>query len=177
MLGYLKDIFFTVPILILSATINLNIFNYIRIFLKQSLLFWIYKQPFDWQNLRYMIYFIRKSDFQNLVFFISRKSLIREISKIIIFVDKIEDVIALKKYLQSRLLDCVQNRTQAYMVIRIFISNLDAIIRIKIMENLQPGNIQIYIYTKYTSMSINILDIIQVIQFKISDFISLPKLL
>ena len=45
------------------------------------------------------------------------------------------------------------------------------------MKDLQHSNAQIYIYTKYASMDINILDIIYIVQFKIPDFITLQKLL
>lgn len=46
-----------------------------------------------------MICLIQKLGFQNLAFFIPKNSPIGEIPKTIIFVDKIKDVIKLKKYL------------------------------------------------------------------------------
>lgn len=54
-----------------------------------------------------------------------------------IFVDKIEDVIESKKYLRLRLLDCVRNRNQAFVVIQSFISNFDANKRINVIEDFQ----------------------------------------
>lgn len=88
-----------VPTLILSKTITPNILDYIQIFLKLSLFCWIYKQLFDRQNLRYMVYPIEKSNFQDLAFFIPRNNLIKEIPKTMVFVDKIEDAIQPEKYL------------------------------------------------------------------------------
>lgn len=79
---------------------------------------------------------IWKSSFQGLAFLIPRNSSIREIPKTMIFVDKIEDIIELEKYLQSKLSNCIYNRTQSFMVIRTITSNLNATIKTKIMENL-----------------------------------------
>ncbi len=43
------------------------------------------------------------------------------------------------------------------------------------MEDLRYGNAQICICTEYTGMSINIPDIMRVVQFKIPDFIALSE--
>ncbi len=45
------------------------------------------------------------------------------------------------------------------------------------MENLRHGNAQICICTECIGIGINIPDIMRMIQFKISDFITLPELL
>lgn len=43
MLSYLKNVFYSVPTLLLSAMIIPNILEYIKILLKLSPLLWIYK--------------------------------------------------------------------------------------------------------------------------------------
>lgn len=45
------------------------------------------------------------------------------------------------------------------------------------MKDLWHYNAQIYICIEYTSMSINISDIMHIVQFEILGFIALPKLL
>lgn len=82
------------------------------------------------------MYPIEKLNFQDLAFFIPRNNLIKEIPKTIVFVDKIENAIQLKKYLSSRFLDSVYNRTQVFVIIKTFISNLHTTIRSKMIKNL-----------------------------------------
>lgn len=99
MLGYLKNVFSKVSTLIISATIIPNILDYIRIFLKLLPLSRIYRLPLDRPNLKYMVYPIQKLGFWNLVFLILKDGLVGLILKIMIFVNKIEDTIRLKRYL------------------------------------------------------------------------------
>lgn len=93
MLKYSKAVFFIVPTLILSVTITPNILDYIQDSLKLPLPSQIYRLPLDQSNLKYMVYFIQKSGFQDLAFLIPKHGLISEILKTIIFVNKIKDVI------------------------------------------------------------------------------------
>ena len=62
------------------------------------------------------------------------------------------------------------------MIIQSITFNLDINTRIKVIEDLWYNNTQIYICTEYASIDINILNIMYMIQFKIPDFIVLPKL-
>lgn len=136
MLEYLGDIFFIVSNLILSATITSNILNYIQVFLKLFLFSRIYRLSLDHLIFKYIVYFIQKSGFWNLVFLVSKDSQINEILTIMVFVNKIQDVIKLEKYLWSRLPDCICNRSWIYMVIQSITSNLDDNTRTKCIENL-----------------------------------------
>lgn len=95
----------------------------------------------------------------------------------IVFINKIENIIRLKKYLRFRLPNYVCNEKPDFVVIQLITSNLDANIKTQVIKDLQYKIIPIYIYIKYISMSINIFDIIYIIQFKIPEFIVLPKLL
>lgn len=111
MLRYLKEVFPIVSILILSVIFTPNILDYIWIFLKLLLSSRIYRLSLDWPNVKYMIYFIQKSGFWDLAFLIFKDNLISGILKIIVFIDKIKGTIKLERYLWSRLLDCIRNRS------------------------------------------------------------------
>ncbi len=117
MLEYLKDVFSIVLILILSATIILNILDYIWVSLKLPLPFRIYRLSLDRPNLRYIVCPIQKSGFQNLAFLVLKHGPISEIPKMIIFINTIEDAIEMERYLRSKLPDCVHNGNQAFVVI------------------------------------------------------------
>ena len=117
MLGHLKDVFPTVPTLILSATISPNILDYVRVFLKLPLPSRIYRLPLDRPNLKYMVCPIRKSGFRDLAFLVLKDGPISGIPKTMVFVDKIEDAIELERYLRSRLPDCVRNGGRASVII------------------------------------------------------------
>lgn len=80
-----------------------------------------------------------------------------------IFIDKIEDVIELEKYLYLRLPNCICNGNQVFVVIWFFTFNLDINARIRVIEDFQYGNAQICICTKYASMGINISDIMHAV--------------
>lgn len=59
----------------------------------------IYRLSLDWSNLKYMIYSIQKSDFQNLAFLIPKDNLVGLLPKMMVFASKIEENIKLEKYL------------------------------------------------------------------------------
>lgn len=177
MLGHLKDVYPTVPTLILSATVTPNIPDYIRVSLKLSPPSRIYRQPLDWPNLKYIVSPIRNPGFQDLAFLVPRIGLIANIPKTMVFVDKIDDAMKLEKFLRSKLPDRVQNGSKVFEVIRTFSSNLSASSRTKIMQDLRSGNTQICICTECAGMGINPPDIMRAVQSKIPDFIALPELL
>lgn len=94
-----------------------------------------------------------------------------------VFINKIEDVIKMEKCLRSRLPDHICNRNQASVIIQSITSNLDANTITKVIEDLCHNNAQICICIECIGMGINIPDIICMVQFKIPDFIALPELL
>lgn len=98
-LSHLKDVFPFILTLLISTTIILNILEYIRILLKLSLLIRIYRQPFDWLNLAYIVSLFQKPRYENLVFLVPSRGAIGEIPKTIIFVDLINNAIKMVKYL------------------------------------------------------------------------------
>ncbi len=72
MLGHLKDVFFKVPTLIMSATITPNILDYIRVSLKLPPPSRINRLPLDRPNLKYMVCPIRKPGFRDLAFLVPK---------------------------------------------------------------------------------------------------------
>lgn len=103
MLGHLKDVFSTILMVLLSATVTSNILEYIQISLKLYPPLQIYRQPLNWPNLTYIVSPIRKAGFKDLDFLIQSGGAVGKIPKKMIFVDKIDDVIEMAKHLRSRL--------------------------------------------------------------------------
>lgn len=135
MLSHLKDIFLTIPIVLLSTTVISNILKYIRVSLKFSLLSQIYKQPYDCPNLTYIVSLIRKRGFKDLDFLIPSRSAIGEIPKTMIFEDKIDNAVEIAKYLQSRLFEWIQNKKDLKNIICTFSANLTTTSRSRFLAN------------------------------------------
>lgn len=119
--------------LILFAIITLNILEYIRILLKLSPLLQIYWQPFDWPNLTYIVSQIRKNNFKDLVFLLSSAGTIKKSLKTMIFVDKIDDIIEMAKYLQSRFSECIWSILRVDNIICTFLANLQITTRTRFL--------------------------------------------
>lgn len=94
--------------LILSATITSNVLKYMQILLKLLALSCISKQLFNRPNLIYKVVPIRKAGFQNLAFIIPSAGAIFNIIKTMIFIDLIDEVSEIVKYLRSRLSKCIK---------------------------------------------------------------------
>lgn len=103
MLGYLKDVFPTILIYLLSITVILNILEYIRVLVKFFLSSQIYKQLFDYLNLTYIVSLIRKIRLKDLDFLIPSGNAVSKISKIIIIMNKINNAIQMIKHLWLKL--------------------------------------------------------------------------
>lgn len=177
MLGHLKDVFPTIPMVLLSATITPNILEYIRVSLKLSPPSRIYRQPLDRPNLTYIVSPIRQAGFKDLDFLIPSGGAVGEIPKTMIFVDKIDDAVEMAKYLRSRLPKRIRNEGDLEDIIRTFSANLTTTSRSRFLANLQSGDTRICIYTECAGMGINLPDICRAVQFKIFDYIMLPELL
>lgn len=107
MFEHLKNIFSTILICLLSATVILNILKYIWVSPKLFLLSQIYRQPFNQSNLIYIVSLLHKIGFKDLDFFISSENAVHKILKTMIFVDKIDNVIQIIKHLHLRLLEYI----------------------------------------------------------------------
>lgn len=144
MLGHLKDVFSSIPTLLLSATVILNILEYIRISLKLSPPSRIYRQPLDWPNLTYIVSPIRKPGFKDLDFLVPSGGAIGNIPKTMIFVDSIDEAEKMAKHLRSRLPERVRNnKKQAEVIIRTFSSNLSPETRTRFLADLRLSDTRI----------------------------------
>lgn len=123
-IGHLKDIFPNISILILLATIISSVFEYICIFLTLSLLSCIYRQPLNQPNLTYMILSIKKPGFGDLTFAILSSGTVYNIFKTMIFVDSINDAVAMTKYLHLKLFQQMKTIGRLDQIIQIFSANL-----------------------------------------------------
>lgn len=103
----MKDVFLSIPTLLMSATVILKILEYIRVLLKLFLPLQIYKQLFDKLNLTDVMSLIRKPGYEYHAFLVPGGRTISKISKTIIFIDFIDNVIKKTKYLQSRLFNSI----------------------------------------------------------------------
>ncbi len=163
MLGHLKDVFPTIPMVLLSATVTPNILKYIRVSLKLSLPLRIYRQPLNCPNLTYIVSPIRKAGFKNLDFLIPSGGAVSEIPKTMIFVDKMNEAIKMAKHLRSRLPEYIQNERDPEDIIRTFSANLTTTSRSKFLADLRSGNTRIWICMECTGMGINLSNIRRVI--------------
>lgn len=93
-----------------------------------------------------------------------------------IFVDKIDNDILMAKYLRLRLPERMRREKRSNYIIYTFMVNLTTISRIQFLAELRSGETQIWIYTECVGIGINLLVICCAIQFKISNYIILPKL-
>lgn len=149
----------------------------IRVSLKLFLLLRMNRQLLDWPNQTYILSPIRKPGFENFAFLIPSEGTIGEISKIIIFVDLIDNAINIAKYLRSRLSERIWKDRKIEDIICTFSASFSIISRTRFLVDLQLGDTWIWICTEYAGMGINLHDIQRAIHFKISGYIMLPKLL
>lgn len=70
----------------------------------------------------------------------------------------------------------IYNGHRALIVIKSISLNLVAKTSARVIEDLLYENVQIYVYTEFASMIINIPDIMCIVQFQIPDYIALPEL-
>ena len=159
-LDHLKDVFSSIPTLLLSATITSNILEYIRVLLKLFPPSRIYRQPLDWPNLTYIVSPICKLGFKNLDFLVLSGRGIGNIPKTMILVDSIDEAKKMAKHLQLRLSERVQNnKKQVEVIICMFSSMFSLETRTRFLADLQLSDTRIWIYIKCTAMGINLCDI------------------
>lgn len=99
-LGTLRHCFLKIPMMAVFTTLALNILGYIRKSRHLHTLTRLDKQPLDRPNITQMVNTITKSGFEDPDFLIPKTGLI---SKTMVFVDKIDDAIALVARLRSLL--------------------------------------------------------------------------
>ena len=79
------------------------------------------------------------------------------------------------KYLYSRLFKRIQREVYSNHIIRIFTTNLITILRTQFFADLSLDETQIWICIECAGIGIYLPDIYYAIQFKISNYLMLPK--
>lgn len=112
----------------------------------------------DYPNNSYIITLIINSDFEFLNFLIPPKiDRISNIEKTMIFVDKVEKNIALRKHLQFLLPNNLKNRGKKIIIS--FSSILEIKIKTNCLKDFFNNNTKILIYIKAIRIKVNIPDI------------------
>lgn len=156
----------------LSATITSNVLGYIGQSLHLHSPTQFYKQPLDWPNITQMVTNITKPGFRDLEYLIPKAGLI---PKSMVFADKIDNAMAIAAYLRCLLPP--KDQDQADVLVRTFYSNLETHTRSEFMEDFWNRETRILICTDAAGMSINIPNITQVIQWKVSEQLTLAVLM
>ncbi len=157
-LGILRHCFPKVPIMVLSVTIILNVLGYIEELLHLLVSTFLYKQLLNGSNITQMGTYISKQGFGDLNYLISKVGII---PKTIVFIEKIEYVIALAADFQKLLL--LEDRDWRDDLIMTFYSNIEATTRVDIIENFWNGEIRILICINIIEIGVNIPNITCVI--------------
>ena len=118
----LRSYFPNVLIVSFSATMTNNVLDYIRAFLNLCLPVRLYKRSLDRPNIIYGIAEIKKPGYKELDVFVLSISSLSAIPKTIIFVESINEGMALIEYLRTKLLDDLKDKAE--QVIQCFHSNL-----------------------------------------------------
>lgn len=171
-LGTLRHCFSKVPMMALFATVTPNVLGYIGESLHLHSPTRLHKQALDRPNITQMVNSITKPGFQDLDFLIPKAGLI---SKTMVFVNKIEEGIALAAYLKSLLPP--EQRGQGDLLIRTFNSNHETSTRSDFLEDFRTGETRILICTDAAGMGVNIPNITRVIQWMLSDYLTLAVLM
>lgn len=119
-----------------------------------------------------MVTNITNPEFHDLRFLVLEASLI---PKTILFVDIIDNAIAIAAYLHNLL--PLEDHNQGEVLIRAYYSNLETKTQTNFIKDFQNRDTRILIYTNAVGMSVNIFNIICVVQWKIFDIVTLAILM
>lgn len=159
-IGLLCSYFPNVPIVSLSATMTNNVLDYVRAFLNLRSPVKLYKRSLDRPNITYGVAEVKKSGYKELDVFVSSIGGLSAIPKTMIFVDSINEGMALTEYLRTKLSDNLKDK--ADQVIRCFHSNLSKESRKLFAEDFLWGNIRIWVCTKAAGLGINIPNVLRI---------------
>ena len=119
-----------------------------------------------------MVTNITNPKFHDLRFLLPKPGLI---PKTILFIDKINDTIAIVAHICNLLLS--KDHNQGEVLIKTYYSNLKTKIQTDFIEDFQNRDTRILICTDITEMDINIPNVICVVQWKIFDIVTLAILM
>ena len=116
-----------------------NVLNYICVSLNLRLPIRLYKQSLDHPNIIYSIAKIKKPGYKELDVFVPLIGDLSTILKTMIFVDSINEEMALIEYLRTKLSDNLKDKAE--QVIQCFYSNLSDKFRKLFVKDFLWGNI------------------------------------
>lgn len=165
----------TVPIMALSATITRNVLEYVRQSLSLRAPVFLYKRSLDRPNITYMVRKIEQKAYSDLKILVPTDGGVGDIPKTMLFVDNIDEGIAIAAYLQTLLSESMLHAGKE--IIRAFSSDLEADTKKGFMEDFALGNTRIWVCTDAAGMGVDIRDVARAIQWKIRDHVNLAVLL
>ena len=136
-----------------------NVLDYIRAFLNLRLPVRLYKQSLDRPNITYVVAKMKKPGYKELDVFVPSIGGLSAISKTMIFVDSINEGIALTKYLRTKLSDNLKDNAEE--VIRCFHSNLSDTSKKLFTKDFLWRNIRILVCIKAAGLDINIPNVLR----------------
>ena len=158
-LGVLRHCFPKAPMMALSATITPNDLGYIGQSLHLCSQTCLYKQSLNRSNITQIITNITNLGFHDLRFLVPEAGLI---SKTMLFVETIDNAMAIAAYLRHLLPP--KNRNQGEVLIKIYYSNLETKTWTDFMEDFWNKDTRILICTNAAEMGVNIPNVTRVVQ-------------
>lgn len=159
----------------LSATLTTISLEYLREALHLRSPVRLYERPLDRTDITYSVAQINKPGYEELDFLLPKKSGLSRIPKTMVFVDSLDEGIALAKYLRSRLPG--ELRSRGKKIVRSFLSDLEPQTKTDWLQDLLTGDTRILICTEAAGMGVNISDIKRVVQWKIYQHLTFAAML
>ena len=138
-----------------------NVLDYICAFLNLRSPVRLYKQSLDCPNITCGVAEIKKPGYEELDVFVLSIGRLSAIPKTMIFVDSINEGMALTKYLRTKLSDDLKDKAE--QMIRCFHSNLLDKSRKLFAEDFLWGNTHIWVCSEAAGLGINISNVLRMV--------------
>ena len=146
----------------LSATLSVNILEYIRRSLNIHDSVCLYKRSIHRLNIMQMVAKINNSkEFHKLAFLVLTTGAISAISKIMVFINSLDNRVTLANHLRNLLTTYMKK--DEVRLIQIFNSILELDIKAQYLEDFRNGDTKIWICTDITRIGVDIENIILVV--------------
>jgi hypothetical protein len=175
-IGSLRVYFPNTPFLLLSATLAPNVLKYLHTTLQMATPTAILKRSIARNNVRLLISKAAGAGYHDLDFLLDQSSIVSLIPKTMIFVDSKAEAQSLAGYLRSRLPPATMQSGVSDDIIRVYTASLDPPTRAEFMRLFKAGDSRILVCTDAAGMGMDIRNINIVIQFKLTEQLSLADL-
>lgn len=174
-LGTLRSYYPSVPFLLLSATLALNVLGLLHTELHLSPRTRIYRVSIDRPNITQIVSPIRLPHFHALDWLFEFDAPAISIPKTMVFMDSIQESQRLVFYLRRRLAKHLQS-SKAKDVVRVYSASLTWHGRVQNLAALASGRARILVCTDAAGLGVDIPDIQIVVQWKIAKHLTLAGL-